>query len=153
MPSNPKFRPPKASDPPTLVEIEWIDAQSEIDFEGPAKKAGGLVLLPTAGYHIRNGRHPQHGAFVVIAREWFRDEENGEVYTRDTTSIPVGWIRRWSVVESLRQTWPVNQGSGTSTSSTKSSQTPKGSSDPTTSVPATSAGANPSASPPANPSS
>lgn len=122
MSRSPRFRPPKTTDPPTLVEIEWIDAQSEIDFEGPAKKSGGLVLLPTAGYHIRNGRHKEHGPFVVIAREWFRDEENGEIYTRDTTSIPTGWIRRWSVITEMRQTWPVPQGSGSSTSSMNTSQ-------------------------------
>lgn len=108
MPRRPRFRPPVATDPPALVEIDWIDAQSEIDFEGPAKKAGGLVLLPTAGYHIRNGRHPDHGPFVVIAREWFRDEDTGQVYTRDTTSIPTGWIRRWSIVVEKRQIWPTN---------------------------------------------
>jgi len=101
-----KFHPPKVSDPPQLVEIEWIDAQSEIDYEGPAKKAGGLVLLPTAGYHVRNGKHEHHGRFVVVAREWFREEETGAVYTRDTTTIPTGWIRSWKKVTALEEIWP-----------------------------------------------
>ena len=113
-----RFKAPKVSDPPTLVEIEWIDAQSEIDYEGPAKKSGGLALLPTAGYHVRNGRHAEHGPFVVIAREWFRSEDTDEVYTRDTTTIPTGWIRKWSVVTGMRQTWPATQESATTTSST-----------------------------------
>lgn len=101
----PKFRPPKVLDPPLLVEIEWIDAQSEIDYEGLAAKSGGLVLLPTAGYHVRTGTHPEHGPFIVIAREWFR-EEDGRVYTRDTTTIPTGWIRKWSVMNHKTQIWP-----------------------------------------------
>ncbi len=120
MPKQKKFQPPKPTDPPKLVEIEWIDAQSEIDFEGPAKKAGGLVLLPTAGYHIRNGKHAHHGPFVVIAREWFRDEENGEVYTRDTTSIPTGWIRKWSLVTGLVEIWPTRSAELSTTTSTTS---------------------------------
>jgi hypothetical protein len=142
-----KFKPPKATDPPTLVEIDWIDAQSEIDFEGPGKKAGGLVLLPTAGYHIRNGRHPHHGPFVVIGREWFRDEESNEVYTRDTTSIPTGWIRKWSVVRELVTVWPTkNEESGTTTSPTRPplTKTPE-KSESTTSKTAADAGASPSA--------
>ena len=114
-----KFHPPKVSDPPQLVEIEWIDAQSEIDYEGPAKKAGGLVLLPTAGYHVRNGKHEHHGRFVVVAREWFREEETGAVYTRDTTTIPTGWIRKWSVVAEKRQVWPELQALDLSISSGK----------------------------------
>lgn len=100
-----RFRPPKVLDPPLLVEIEWIDAQSEIDYEGLASKSGGLVLLPSAGYHVRTGSHQEHGPFVVIAREWFRDEE-GKVYTRDTTTIPTGWIRKWSVANHKTQIWP-----------------------------------------------
>lgn len=122
MPRLRRFQPPKISDPPILVEIEWIDAQSELEFEGPAKKAGGLALLPTAGYHVRNGKHPHHGSFVVIAREWFRDEETNEVYTRDTTTIPTGWIRKWSVMTGKRQLWPESKESATSTSSTTTDQ-------------------------------
>lgn len=104
-PRKSKFRPPKVTDPPTLVEILWVDAISEIDFEGPITKAGGLVLLPTAGYHVRSGSHAEHGPFIVLAREWFR-EEDGKVYTRDTTSIPTGWVKRWSVMNHRTQIWP-----------------------------------------------
>lgn len=145
-----RFHPPKVTDPPKLVEIEWIDAQSEIEFEGPAKKSGGLILLPTAGYHVRTGRHPHHGSFVVIAREWFRDEETNEVYSRDTTSIPTGWIRKWAEVGELRTVWLASKASSTTTSSTNRSRKrtkadSSSSHENTTSSQGTSAGVSPSA--------
>lgn len=105
MPKKLRFVPPKITDPPALVEISWLDAQSELDYEGSAAKAGGLVLLPTSGYHVRNGNHPEHGKFIVIAREYFHDEE-GQVCVRDSTSIPQGWIKKWSRVTALTQIFP-----------------------------------------------
>lgn len=151
MPRSRKFQPPKVSDPPILVEVEWVDAVYEDAHDGPADKAGGLALLPSCGYHVRNGKG-DHGPFIVLAREWSHGD-NGGLNSRHHISIPTGWITRWTVVTGKRQVWPESPESDTSTSSTKRPRTKKDTSEPTNSGTETSAGVSPSASTPAEQSS
>jgi len=141
-----KFRPPKVSDPPDLVEIHWIDAQADHS-DVPINAAGGLVELPSAGYYVRHAKKGPHGPFVVIAMEVQQDSE-GVWNCRDHTSIPVAWITRWSVVTEKRQVWPASRVSDTSTQCTDPAALPKGLLDPMTAPLATNAGASPSASEP-----
>lgn len=86
--------------------VEWLDAVADIDSDGPAEVAGGLMLLPSVGFHVRNGTDPSGTRFVVLAREYFEDE--GVVRVRDTHTIPTGWIRKWSVTGKPTQIWPEN---------------------------------------------
>jgi len=141
-----KFKPPKVMDPPSLVEIEWIDAVSEVESETLASKAGGLAAVPTAGYHVRTVNHSEHGAFVVIAREWYHDEDE-LTNVRDTTTIPTGWIKTWAVVTAKVTLWPQkSEEFTTSTSTTTGNRTKRRArSGSTTSEPAQSAGASQSA--------
>src|SRR6185503_2760047 len=92
-----KFKPPKLSDPPDVVIITWVDAQGDIETDGPAEQAGGLVELPRVGFFVRHARSGPHGPFVVIAAEWCYAKD-GSIHVRDTTSIPVGWITSWAVL-------------------------------------------------------
>lgn len=109
MPRKPRFTPPLPTAPPSLVSIEWIDAQAEMDYDGLAEDAGGLVLLPTAGFHVRNGKSPEGILFVVIAREYSISAGklyHGSTLARDIISIPAGWIRRWTVASSFEVLYP-----------------------------------------------
>ena len=126
-----KLRPPKISDPPEYVEINWIDAQGDIEEDLPIDKAGGLVELPCAGYYVRHAPKGPHGPFVVIAQEVHRTSD-GVWHCRSTTSIPVGWIVRWSVMTGKRQVWPEPPDSPTSTSTTRRATAPASPSAPTT---------------------
>ena len=99
-----KFRPPDITSPPTIVVVEWIDACQGSTDETNAAEAGGLMLLPSVGYHIRNGKDPKCGPFIVLARE--HSEAQGTTIVRDTHTIPAGWIRKWSTVTTLSQLFP-----------------------------------------------
>jgi hypothetical protein len=112
----PSFKAPKVSNPPDLVVIEWIDAQSEHEHDGPSSEAGGLVRLPAVGYHVRTGRD-ENGRFIVLAREFSVIE--GVLHSRDHFSVWLDKIVSWKVAVSLEPRWPVTQDSPTSTSSTK----------------------------------
>lgn len=152
MPKLLKFRPPKVSDPPELVELYWIDAQGDTS-DVEIHKAGGLIELPSVGYYVRFVPKGPRGPYIVIAMEIVQDEESKVWSCRQHTSIPIGWITRWSIVTEKRQVWPASPGSGTSTSSTKSNPTAKESSSPMISAVDSNAGANRSASAPADQSS
>jgi len=118
---NPKFRPPKVSDPPELVELYWIDAQGDTS-DVEIHKAGGLIELPSVGYFVRYVPKGPHGPYIVIAMEIMQDTESKVWSCRQHTSIPIGWITRWSVVTEKRQVWPALQESDSSTSSARSSE-------------------------------
>ena len=152
MPRLQKFRPPKVSDPPDLVELYWIDAQGDTS-DVEIHKAGGLIELPSAGYYVRFAPKGPHGPYIVIAMEVMKDPESGVWSCRQHTSIPIGWITRWSVVTGKRQVWPASPESGISTSTTRRSRQKTEPSENTNSETETSAGASPSASAPAEPSS
>lgn len=152
MPRLQKFRPPKVSDPPDLVELRWIDAQGDTS-DVEIHKAGGLIELPSAGYYVRYAPKGPHGPYIVIAMEVMKDPESGVWSCRQHTSIPIGWITRWSVVTGKKDVWPASPESGISTSVTKQPRTRAASSEPMNSATATSAGVNPSASAPIEPSS
>jgi len=145
MPKLLKFRPPKVSDPPELVELYWIDAQGDTS-DVEIHKAGGLIELPSVGYYVRFVPKGPHGPYIVIAMEIVQDSESKVWSCRQHTSIPIGWITRWSIVTEKRQVWPASPGSGTSTSSTKQKQGKTVLSTPTISEAETSAIASPSAS-------
>lgn len=110
-----KFKPPTVSDPPSLVEVEWVDAVYDTEHDGPASTAGGLALLPSCGYHVRTARST-HGTFVVLSREWSRSTETGELHSRHEITIRTDWIVRWSVVSQMDQIWPELPATSTSTS-------------------------------------
>ncbi len=112
----PRFKPPKVSDPPELVELHWIDAQGDTS-DVEIHKAGGLIELPSVGYFVRFVPKGPHGPYIVIAMEIMQDQESKVWSCRQHTSIPIGWITRWSVVTEKRQVWPALLESGSSTSS------------------------------------
>lgn len=104
MPRNRKFTPPAVTSPPTLVVVEWIDSATDSTDDRPAAESGGLVLLPSVGFHVRTGADRQFGKFIVLAREY--TESQGHITVRDTHTIPTGWIRKWSAVENLTTIYP-----------------------------------------------
>lgn len=110
-----RFKAPSVTNPPALVVVEWIDAQSDDEYEGSADEAGALILLPNAGYHVRNGRSPEGVPFVVLAREYSIStgvQTRGQVMVRGIISVPTGWIKKWSVAEHLTQIYPTPSGTG-----------------------------------------
>jgi hypothetical protein len=111
-----KFQPPKVSDPPRLVVVEWVDAVHS-NGESSIGTIGGLKRLPCGGYHVRTALKGPHGPFVVIALEHDRDDE-GAPTARFHLSIPTAWIVSWTEVHETRQIWPEPEEPSTSTSST-----------------------------------
>jgi len=100
-----RFRPPKPLENPELVQITWVDAVYDTEHDGPAREAGGLVLLPSCGYFVRLGNDPVFGRFIVLARE-FSKSSTGELHSRHELTVHVDWIKSWSVVKEMKQIWP-----------------------------------------------
>lgn len=110
-----RFKPPKVTNPPTLVEVEWIDAQTDIMHDGPAAEAGGFFVSTRCGYYVRHSPKDENGPFVVLAMEHSPgDEKDGGVNVRDIFTLPISWVRRWSEVASQKQVYPSEQKEATS---------------------------------------
>jgi len=90
-----RFKPPKVENPPCLVEIRWVDAQTDISGESEAEKAGGYFVSNRAGYYVRYSPKDPDGPFVVLAMEYSVDED-GKLIVRDHTTIPLDWIVGWA---------------------------------------------------------
>lgn len=104
MSRQPKLSPPAVTSPPSIVCIEWIDAQSDTDYDGPCSEAGELAYLPRTGYHVNTKKSSDHGPIVVIASEISLVDTTWSC--RDIISIPTGWIRKWSTVHIDRAIYP-----------------------------------------------
>jgi hypothetical protein len=104
MPKSRRFRPPKVSDPPLQVIVEWIDAVHS-NGEAAISSIGGLKRLPCGGFHVRTEPKGPHGPFVVIALEHDLDDE-GTLMGRFHLTIPTAWIVGWKTVVEHRQDWP-----------------------------------------------
>ncbi len=82
---------PKVTSPPSLYLVRWADAVHDNTHDGPAMDAGGIEVVPCAGFHVRTARN-EHGRFMVMAMQAYADKE-GQNCSRFELSIPSILIR------------------------------------------------------------
>ena len=83
---------PSVTSPPSMFLVRWVDAVHDNTHDGPTDDAGGIESVPCLGFHVRTARDKDHGRFMVMAMQAYRDKE-GTNCSRFELSIPVSMIR------------------------------------------------------------
>lgn len=70
---------------PVRVEIDWVDAAMDVDYDGPTKDAGALATMTRIGYFVGRKKDSKTGHWYIVLVNEFNDSVDN---AREPMGIP-----------------------------------------------------------------